>query len=64
MESDRGPKIQIEMKLDSIIVRTEAYRGVLTVTKFEGNDCYPKFLQHMKNVYFIKNLVADLNLTD
>lgn len=40
METDRGPKIQIEMKLDSIIVRTEAYMGVLTVTKFEGNDCY------------------------
>lgn len=57
-KNNREPKIQIEMRLDLIVIRTEAYKGVLAETKFEGRGCYRKFLQHMKSVYDMNNMVA------
>lgn len=32
--------IQIEMRPESIVIRTEVFEGVLSETRFDGVDCY------------------------
>jgi len=64
MEKHHEPKIQIEMRSDVIVIRTDAYKGVLTETKFDGSDCFIKFLRHMKDVYNVNNLVTEITFMD
>jgi hypothetical protein len=42
--------IQIEMRPESIVIRTEVFEGVLSETRFDGVDCYTKLFNHLKSI--------------
>ena len=54
--------IQIEMRSKSIVIRMEVFEGVLSETKFDGVDCYAKFLSHLKSINSGENIHAILQI--
>lgn len=56
--------VQIEMKAQSIIIRLEVFDGVLSETRFDGDDSYYNMLNYLKSVSSGENIHAILHVGD